>query len=82
MIVDGQVHGGISQGLGQALMEECVHDRETGQLLTGSFMDYAMPRADNFSDFDLSYNEVLCKTSPIASKVMANPARRGRVRPS
>jgi len=68
MIVDGQVHGGISQGLGQALMEESVHDSETGQLLTGSFMDYAMPRADNFSDFDLSYNEVLCKTTPYGIK--------------
>jgi carbon-monoxide dehydrogenase large subunit len=48
MIVEGQVHGGLVQGIGQALMENCVYDRETGQLLTGSYMDYAMPRADDF----------------------------------
>ncbi|MEC8795692.1 MAG: molybdopterin cofactor-binding domain-containing protein, partial [Pseudomonadota bacterium] len=46
MLAEGQVHGGIAQGLGQALMERAVYD-ETGQLLTASFMDYAMPRADN-----------------------------------
>jgi len=68
MIVDGQVHGGISQGLGQALMEEALHDPQTGQLLTGSFMDYAMPRADDFCDFNLSYNEVLCTTTPYGVK--------------
>ena len=48
MIVEGQVHGGIAQGLGQALMENCVYDPDSGQLLTGSYMDYAMPRADDF----------------------------------
>jgi carbon-monoxide dehydrogenase large subunit len=47
MIVEGQVHGGLVQGIGQALLENCVYDKETGQLLTGSFMDYAMPRADD-----------------------------------
>jgi carbon-monoxide dehydrogenase large subunit len=47
MIVEGQVHGGLVQGIGQALLENCVYDNETGQLLTGSFMDYAMPRADD-----------------------------------
>jgi carbon-monoxide dehydrogenase large subunit len=46
MIVEGQVHGGIAQGIGQALMEHCVYDAD-GQLLTGSYMDYAMPRADD-----------------------------------
>ena len=45
MIVEGQVHGGVAQGIGQALMEQCVYDRDTGQLLTGSLMDYALPRA-------------------------------------
>ena len=44
-LVDGQMHGGIVQGLGQVFGEQCVYDRATGQLLTGSFMDYAMPRA-------------------------------------
>jgi len=47
MIVEGQVHGGIAQGLGQALLENCVYDEDSGQLLTGSYMDYAMPRADD-----------------------------------
>src|SRR6185295_17607658 len=46
MIVEGQVHGGIVQGVGQALTEGCVYDNASGQLVTGSFMDYAMPRAD------------------------------------
>jgi len=47
MIVEGQVHGGLAQGIGQALLENCVYDEESGQLLTGSYMDYAMPRADD-----------------------------------
>ena len=55
MIVEGQVHGGLVQGIGQALMERCVYDRETGQLLTGSFMDYAMPRADDFPEFKIGH---------------------------
>ena len=42
----GQIHGGVAQGLGQVLMEQVVYDRESGQLLTASFMDYAMPRAE------------------------------------
>ncbi len=57
LIVDGQTHGGIAQGIGQALMEDCTHD-EAGQVLAGSFMDYAMPRADGFPTFDLAFNEV------------------------
>ncbi len=51
MIVEGQVHGGLAQGIGQALLEHGVYDTETGQLLTGSFMDYAMPRADDLPSF-------------------------------
>ena len=50
MIVEGQVHGGLAQGIGQALLESCRYN-EDGQLLTGSFMDYAMPRADDLPDF-------------------------------
>ncbi|MEN3974536.1 xanthine dehydrogenase family protein molybdopterin-binding subunit [Emcibacter sp. SYSU 3D8] len=68
MVVDGQVHGGIAQGLGQALMEHCLHDPDTGQLITGSFMDYAMPRADDFCDIETVYNEVPCTTSPYGVK--------------
>jgi len=55
-IVRGQVEGGAVQGIGQALLEQVVHDRETGQLLTGSFMDYAMPRIDGFRDFKTAFD--------------------------
>ncbi len=51
MIVEGQVHGGLAQGIGQAMIEHCIYDNQSGQLLTGSYMDYAMPRADNFPNF-------------------------------
>ncbi|MEE8516794.1 MAG: xanthine dehydrogenase family protein molybdopterin-binding subunit [Alphaproteobacteria bacterium] len=57
MIVHGQAHGGIAQGIGQALMERTVYD-ETGQLLTATFMDYTMPRADDFPDFNVSDNPI------------------------
>ncbi len=53
LIVAGQVHGGLAQGIGQALLEGCVYDKETGQLLTGSYNDYAMPRADDLPNFAL-----------------------------
>ena len=53
MIVEGQVHGGLAQGIGQALMEDCTYDHATGQPLSGSFMDYAMPRATDFPSFQL-----------------------------
>src|SRR5262249_34507675 len=49
MIVEGQLHGGIAQGIGQALYENCVYDSASGQLLSGSFLDYCMPRADNLA---------------------------------
>ena len=68
MIVEGQVHGGIAQGIGQALLERCVYDRETGQLLTGSFMDYTMPRADDFPEFKLDHVCTPCTHNPLGSK--------------
>jgi len=58
LVVDGQAHGGIAQGIGQALMEECVYQPENAQLLAGSFLDYAMPRAGDFPNFALANNEV------------------------
>ena len=58
-LLEGQVHGGLAQGLGQAIYENCVYDSMSGQLLSGSFMDYCMPRADNMPDFFLTTNEVL-----------------------
>ncbi|MEO6973672.1 MAG: xanthine dehydrogenase family protein molybdopterin-binding subunit [Rhodoferax sp.] len=68
MIVEGQVHGGIAQGIGQALLERCVYDQETGQLLTGSFMDYAMPHADDFPEFKLGQVCTPCTHNPLGSK--------------
>ena len=68
MIVEGQVHGGLVQGIGQALMEQCVYDRETGQLLTGSFMDYTMPRADDFPEFKIGHECTPCTTNPLGTK--------------
>ncbi|MCJ0764079.1 xanthine dehydrogenase family protein molybdopterin-binding subunit [Variovorax terrae] len=68
MIVEGQVHGGLVQGIGQALLENCVYDKETGQLLTGSFMDYAMPRADDFPQFKLDTVCTPCSHNPLGTK--------------
>ncbi|MEB0112146.1 xanthine dehydrogenase family protein molybdopterin-binding subunit [Variovorax sp. RTB1] len=68
MIVEGQVHGGLVQGIGQALMENCVYDNETGQLLTGSFMDYAMPRAEDFPQFTLATHSTPCTHNPLGTK--------------
>ena len=64
----GQIHGGIAQGLGQAVLEDCHYDPKSGQLLTASFMDYAMPRADNCLDIDFSLHLVPCKTNPLGIK--------------
>ena len=68
MIVAGQVHGGIVQGLGQAMGERTVYDEESGQLLTGSFQDYWMPRADDLPFFDTSYNEIPSKSNQLGVK--------------
>jgi carbon-monoxide dehydrogenase large subunit len=68
MIVEGQVLGGIVQGLGQALMENCVYDNQSGQLLTGSMMDYAMPRADDFPMIKLDTVCTPCTTNPLGTK--------------
>ncbi|MBO9650604.1 MAG: xanthine dehydrogenase family protein molybdopterin-binding subunit [Variovorax sp.] len=68
MIVEGQVLGGLVQGIGQALMENCVYDKESGQLLTGSFMDYAMPRAEDFPMFKLDTVCTPCTHNPLGTK--------------
>jgi carbon-monoxide dehydrogenase large subunit len=68
MIVEGQVHGGLAQGIGQALMEHCVYDKDSGQLLTGSFMDYAMPRADDLPKFTLDTVCTPCTHNPLGTK--------------
>ena len=68
MIVEGQVHGGLAQGIGQALLEGCSYDLESGQLLTGSFMDYCMPRADDLPSFQISTTETICPGNPLGMK--------------
>ncbi|MCR9257157.1 MAG: xanthine dehydrogenase family protein molybdopterin-binding subunit [Alphaproteobacteria bacterium] len=68
LMLAGQVHGGVAQGVGQALMEHAVYDEDTGQLVTGSFMDYAMPRADSMVQIDFSMNNVPCTTNPLGIK--------------
>ncbi|MBU6485254.1 MAG: xanthine dehydrogenase family protein molybdopterin-binding subunit [Betaproteobacteria bacterium] len=68
MIVEGQVHGGLAQGIGQALLESCVYDPESGQLLTGSYMDYAMPRADDMPSFKVSTRVTPCTHNPLGAK--------------
>ena len=67
MVVEGQVHGGLAQGIGQALLERAVYD-DTGQLITASFMDYAMPRADDLPSFELSHTTTLCPSNPLGVK--------------
>jgi carbon-monoxide dehydrogenase large subunit len=68
MIVEGQVHGGVAQGIGQALLEGCVYDPKSGQLLTGSLMDYALPRADDLPDFKVGTKVTPCTHNPLGAK--------------
>jgi len=67
MIVEGQVHGGIAQGVGQALLECAIYDRD-GQLVTGSFMDYSMPKADDFPPFNVETTVTKCPSNPLGIK--------------
>ena len=68
MIVEGQVHGGIAQGIGQALLEGVTYDNATGQLMTASYMDYTMPRADDLPSFHVSTTETVCPSNPLGIK--------------
>ena len=68
MIVRGQVHGGVAQGLGQAVLERTSYDAASGQLLTGSFMDYALPRADDLPDIEVDLLEVPSGSNPLGVK--------------
>ncbi|MCZ6784393.1 MAG: xanthine dehydrogenase family protein molybdopterin-binding subunit [Proteobacteria bacterium] len=67
MIVDGQIHGGLAQGIGQALYESCVYD-ESGQLLTGSYLNYCMPRAADFPFFNVGNHVTPCTHNPLGAK--------------
>jgi carbon-monoxide dehydrogenase large subunit len=66
-IVEGQVHGGVAQGIGQALIENTIYDAG-GQLVSGSFMDYAMPRADLMPDMTVEHRAVACRSNPLGVK--------------
>ncbi|RTL94795.1 xanthine dehydrogenase family protein molybdopterin-binding subunit [Ancylobacter aquaticus] len=68
LVLSGQVHGGIAQGIGQAMMERTVYDPDSGQLLSGSFMDYGLPRADDLPFFDVATHNVPCTTNPLGIK--------------
>ena len=68
LLLEGQVHGGIAQGLGQAMLEDCQYESGSGQLLSASFMDYTMPRADDFPPIRFKRNEVPCQTNPLGIK--------------
>jgi carbon-monoxide dehydrogenase large subunit len=68
MTLKGQIHGGVAQGVGQILSEQVVWDRETGQLLTASFLDYAMPRADTMCDMAIESNPVPTQYNPLGAK--------------
>jgi carbon-monoxide dehydrogenase large subunit len=68
MIVEGQVHGGLAQGIGQALYENTLYDEESGQLITGSFMDYCMPRADLLPSFTVATHGTPCTHNPLGVK--------------
>ena len=68
MIVRGQVHGGVAQGVGQAMMEHTVYDQSSGQLLSGSLMDYQLPRASDLPDIEVDLIEVPCTSNPLGVK--------------
>jgi carbon-monoxide dehydrogenase large subunit len=68
LIVRGQVHGGVAQGIGQALHERTAYDNGSGQLLSASFMDYCLPRAGDLPDIDVDLIEVTCETNPMGVK--------------
>lgn len=68
MIVAGQVHGGVAQGLGQAMIEACVYDKDSGQLLTGSYLDYVMPRADDLPTITVDHTVTPCTHNPLGVK--------------
>ncbi len=68
MVASGQVHGAIAQGIGQALLEHAHYDSGSGQLIAGSLMDYALPRADDLPSFALGFNPTRCTTNPLGVK--------------
>ena len=76
LLVEGQIHGGLAQGIGQALLEEIVFD-DQGQLLTGTMMDYTMPRADNFPTFTIAKTVTETTLNPLGAKGIGEAATIG-----
>ena len=74
LLCEGQIHGGIVQGIGQVLMENIVYDLDNGQLISGSFQDYCMPRADDFCRFELAKNPTVTGRNPLGVKGSARLA--------
>jgi carbon-monoxide dehydrogenase large subunit len=68
LLLQGQIHGGVGQGVGQALTEKTIYDKDSGQLMSGSFMDYALPRADVVPAVHFDMHNSLCKTNPLGVK--------------
>ncbi|MBT5415123.1 MAG: xanthine dehydrogenase family protein [Rhodospirillaceae bacterium] len=68
MLVEGQVHGGVVQGIGQALLEDARYEAESGQFVAASLMDYCLPRADDLPNFRIAFHEVPCTTNPLGVK--------------
>ena len=68
MVASGQAHGAMAQGVGQALLEHATYEAGSGQMLAGSYMDYALPRADDLPSFDLGFNSTPCTTNPLGVK--------------
>jgi carbon-monoxide dehydrogenase large subunit len=68
LLLAGQVNGGIAQGVGQAMLERTVFDPESGQLVSGTLLDYALPRADDLPALEFAYNIVPCRTNPLGVK--------------
>jgi carbon-monoxide dehydrogenase large subunit len=68
LIVRGQVHGGVAQGVGQAMLERTAYDSESGQLISGSLLDYCLPRADDLPDIEVDFIEIPCGTNPLGVK--------------
>jgi carbon-monoxide dehydrogenase large subunit len=79
LLCEGQIHGGIVQGIGQVLMENIVYDPESGQLLSGSFQDYCMPRADDFCHFELGKNESPTDRNPLGVKGVGEAGTLGAI---
>ena len=79
LLCEGQIHGGIVQGIGQALMENIVYDTENGQLISGSFQDYCMPRAADFCRFELANNPTLTGRNPLGVKGVGEAGTLGAI---